>query len=648
MSKQTAVHVKVVLLRVEKLPSHAVSPPAFIRVKWERGIEKGKQGTFPEVKYEQGVAEWLDTSAATASVTCNMIQKTSKLYKTKKLTFRVETFNPSQSKTKKTLGKGVINLSAHIFPPGKANTTVIIPLQNKFNTGTIAIELKAQPSNQTGNNINHDNSDDSDDMEIDLGDVDDDFVDRIVTESVAISGEGLSGKIQNSQELEKVIQIKENKKKQIENEIEETKKQIQQVRKETDNKLNSSDESSKLLREIREIEQKNLEKELKIQQQEIELSKRSNEIEKTMERLSNKEVEVMMEQLKIEDLKQEKEYLEFLQNEYQKTLEILKPQKKSGGNINAVAIFEQQLRFLKLQTNHYKSQCENYSEYLKELNEDTEDYKQRIQKIIEKSESDASSSSAFDEIPENFKEREFFLRREFLCDTGKYDSITKEPSSALKVIHYLHENRCEEEWIMDILLMIRYMAINAQDDLQMICYWFSVSLCITYHLQNSKEYCFDGEIKKIGILDDSTFDDEILTVQISLYLLNYELYLLLCKQIFPQIDNLLEVSFFSSMALIIDSSQTLIDPSRSVEGLIQLLTRLKRRLHEAAIYPVVIKQVFHQLVYYISTSLANRLLTTPELCTPTVALSIKMGLSFIEGWIQETSQSDLEFVEHCQ
>merc|ERR1712130_551654 len=99
----------------------------------------------------------------------------------------------------------------------------------------------------------------------------------------------------------------------------------------------------------------------------------------------------------------------------------------------------------------------------------------------------------------------------------------------------------------------------------------------------------------------------------------------------PLVDEQLEVSFLSQQALILSKSSIMTDPSRLVDGLLRVLNDVLAQLKAAAMYPIVIRQIFHQIIFHISARLANQLLTTPEMCSPTVAMSIKMGVSFVNA-----------------
>ena len=100
--------ISIQLVRVEKLPSHSVSPGSLVQVQWERGSDKRNTGSFGEVSYEHGLGEWLDPTNATAKFSCTLIPKSEKTWKTKKFTLRVESFHPKLAE--KNMDVQLINL----------------------------------------------------------------------------------------------------------------------------------------------------------------------------------------------------------------------------------------------------------------------------------------------------------------------------------------------------------------------------------------------------------------------------------------------------------------------------------------------------------------------------------------------------------
>ena len=423
--------ISIQLVRVEKLPSHSVSPGSLVQVQWERGSDKRNTGSFGEVSYEHGLGEWLDPTNATAKFSCTLIPKSEKTWKTKKFTLRVESFHPKLAeKKKKTVGKAVVNLSEYIAPSGEGHSTCVVPLQNRYNAGTITIEINATPKKLRKNSLTASTSsldlaeEDSDDLLTDLGDVDGDLPDRVVPNTVAINSARLVTDNSQISSKDAKKQIASNKKKiksllqdisHVEHDLQKQQKSIEA--KSTSKSPRQDDEISKILKEIRDLESAGIELDNSItsknkQIKELENTSNNNKSSTESSILSdenddsskdNNEIESMMLQLEIEDLKQEIEYYNFISNEYEKVLEVLTPSKTNP--LNPVAVFEQQLRFMKQSLQRYIDQFEEYQDYCAELEDNIEEYENRI--------AIAQENTKEIIVPPGYKDRVFFLRKKF-------------------------------------------------------------------------------------------------------------------------------------------------------------------------------------------------------------------------------------------
>lgn len=666
--------VTLTLQSLEGLPPHSISTGSVISVLWKRSNSQGTtprsdahephSGEFPQVPYQQGGAEWPKNESASVKMPCPMQRSEGKDtgFKRQTISLRVLCFHPSlPHKAPRTLGKALLHLEEVISPSGQCSTTRQINLsETDHKAGHLRLHIRSTPAFGDERRLN--------------------FADKATQRSnhtLAAPGIRLS-KLKLSPRrfpaADKPPQLE-----QLEWKRKEVERQLQRAR--ADKHCNETimeclslrngagaDESSEntqnnnlSLRELEAAIQK-LEASKKqkiatidrllqdVHDEELRLDralvtenalKESLRQEETNEAHKDILKKAASMKLTVESLREKSSNLTHDRDTYQSAIQVL--QKSS----NVTAVFQQRIEILKKVTLNYKAQYERYFHERGQLDEEKTFLTLRLADIEELGYDPGDSPEL---TPEEYRQRIQFLRRQFLQGKEEYDPITREPICALAIIKFSEENECEEEWITEVLMMIRFMAINAKRDMRRLCYLFSTALCITNYLEGSPFFEYGGDIQGLGIQDeqlDGAQDAEAMSVQQKVNLLNFELYLLFCEQVFPLLDEQLEVSFFSTHALILSKSKKMADPSRLAEGLTLVFDRVLKQLKAASIYPMVIKQIFNQIVFYISVRLANRVLTTRELCTPTAALSIKMGLSFLTSWIQDTSSKEANVLSDC-
>ena len=663
-----------------------------------------KSGDFSQVPYQYGVAEWPDDETSSVQLICTMLRQAgAKTFKRKKVSFQIICFHPYlPHKDRRTLGKAVLDLGELITPSGHCTLSRQVPVQNRYNAGVLHLHIRAEPAStasnkssgipqprmkakgflrrvskhlgpELGTDQDEMTGNGSDDLMTDLGEVDGGYADRVVPKTAPVDESRLTVAPRkpsvNEAQLKKELEDSEWRKMELERQIRHvtSSKQtndaiIDQLcfghQDDDENEPEKGEKSlTELEKDIRELEetkqQQNLALEKLIQAIRAEETKIDSNMasegelttklfQQENQPAAKKVLETaLLAELNLEDLKEQKHQLTTTLHDYEETMQQLE------GPQNPANILGKQLQLLKTAMLSYRQEYEEYTSQGKELALRKEEIEDRLEDIKE----GGSRSAALQVTPEQFRARVHFLRKQFLCEFEAYDPITKEPAAALAIIQFIEENDCEEGWLMEVLLMLRFMAVNARRDFQRLCYLLSTALCLTNYLENSPRFGYSGDVQGFGVQDDVTESGtttEELTVQQKVNLLNFELYLLLCQQVFPLLDQQLDVSFLSDHALILDKSSKMMDPSRLAGGLTKLLNSVLRQLNDASIYPVVVKQIFHQLVFYLSAKLANKLLETPDLCTSTFAMRIKMGLSFLNGWIQEASAKASNILADCE
>ena len=93
----------------------------------------------------------------------------------------------------------------------------------------------------------------------------------------------------------------------------------------------------------------------------------------------------------------------------------------------------------------------------------------------------------------------------------------------------------------------------------------------------------------------------------------------------------------------INDPHAISDPAQSVLRIIKLLDETLKLFKGYEIPNLVIQQTFHQINYFLSSSLVNLVLGHPQYCSYKFALRIKMGISFLEDWIIRTAQKNAGF-----
>ena len=166
----------------------------------------------------------------------------------------------------------------------------------------------------------------------------------------------------------------------------------------------------------------------------------------------------------------------------------------------------------------------------------------------------------------------------------------------------------------------------------------SVSTYLMKELQGYEEYNIEEGVEETGIIDVNTDSISDPTIYQTFLLLFFDIYLLLLAEIEKKLDYIIETSFLSSNVMILESSKTISDPSKSIDELVSILKSILNSLHNSNLFPILVKQILNQLVYYVIAKLFNLMATTDSLCTPKTALRVKMGLSLFETWLIELNQ----------
>jgi hypothetical protein len=193
------------------------------------------------------------------------------------------------------------------------------------------------------------------------------------------------------------------------------------------------------------------------------------------------------------------------------------------------------------------------------------------------------------------------------------------------------------------------MSVNAGCDYNSKCYWFSVGCSLLRSLQQDKSTGFECDIFEFGILtpEDLGFDsmDDVTEtssehLEGALQLFIFRVYQSLVTRICEELHPILEDAFVTSAHLILDFQVE----SALPEGLVrrptiytvaEKLVSLLAGMISNYCFPSIIQQCFHQVIYYISVSLFNLLITKPGYCTPKISLQIKMTTMFLQNWLNE-------------
>ena len=188
------------------------------------------------------------------------------------------------------------------------------------------------------------------------------------------------------------------------------------------------------------------------------------------------------------------------------------------------------------------------------------------------------------------------------------------------------------------------MARNAGSDLKSICYWLSVACGLCSSLEEDGYY--GGDVKKDGIVppsDDFKTIDQIKNssqLEIAMKLFTFDIYNLLLSHVYDELDMFIEQSFIRGADLVFDQKVKYTDPHRSIEVTTRILDKLLDAFHSNFCYEIIIYQCFSQVIYYISASLFNRVVSTPSYCTPRIGLQIKMSASHLISWLYRNSKTD--------
>jgi len=355
------------------------------------------------------------------------------------------------------------------------------------------------------------------------------------------------------------------------------------------------------------------------------LSNLSGEAKRLRDETNAKQKEVLLYQKKLQEM----------QDTAAKTL------KKTGGNKaeQLIAVFEQQLNLVREQSKKNHNLSGETKQQCKAKEREVAELKQQLL-VAEKLGGQSKKVSVSDKKEAEFYNRAQCLRKNLLFTPRDFDSKTKKPVCVEELTAYYYDHKDNLEVILELFQMIGLMAKNAGKDFTSICYWLSVATGLCSSLED--EDIYKGNIESRGIVQPKKPFDTIDKItdasqlETAMELFTYDIYnTLFVSQIYDELDMYLEESFINGGDLVFEQRVKFTDPKRSVEVTIKILKKVLESLLENNCLPVVIHQCFSQLIYYISASLFNRVITTPSYCSPRIGLQIKMSVSHLISWFHQ-------------
>ena len=436
-------------------------------------------------------------------------------------------------------------------------------------------------------------------------------------------------------------------------------------------------EERKKIRENNETHKKYIE-EMKKQNENLEKQNRAFEekIKKTQDVINAANGQLNTISNETNKLKRENELIEKeIEEKDEKINEVLQQQSKnlqkqnqgSGSEKGVYQVFTDQFEKLKSQKNDDKKEIRETKKKIeafeKEIFELSEKFGEKQRKINEKN-------------PENeiFYKKSQFIRRVLLFAPREFDLLERVPVNTKQLTNYFTESFADPhikdklEFIHGDLFLVLIMVKNAGVDYKSICYWFSVSISLfNSFLNHLKQFDQSSSLKDVheaGIylperkyLPDGSSSEKTLQFtsfpatseeipqfendkiekefQLLLEILLYEIFDLVQSKIQDEIELKLEDSFISGANSLFAQKLTFNDPKMSIQLITDVLDRLLKAFLDNFIPPTVIYQSFSQLIFFISASLFNKLLTNKHYCAPRIAFQIKLGISCFLSWLHK-------------
>jgi hypothetical protein len=185
----------------------------------------------------------------------------------------------------------------------------------------------------------------------------------------------------------------------------------------------------------------------------------------------------------------------------------------------------------------------------------------------------------------------------------------------------------------------------AGGDYAMLSYWLSVGATALCDLQQHPALGLTGELREDGVQEgnvDLEHSDE-LSAEDAEDALNATVSVAfnrLIRGASNELDRVVRYSFIegSSAILEVGGQSQLADPSKSIFRVTDILERVLSSLLEADLPDVLVSQCFRKLLYHISASLFNAIITDASLCSAKTGFRVKMGISFLESWVTEQNK----------